>query len=67
MKRWFIHYKDSENNWRKIFRMCLTYSEASYNIDLLQKNDKLQGTYRVYRIVCINVKPMSINQLKLAI
>ncbi len=62
-KRWFIHVLD--NKWKKIYRMCLTRQEALYNMELLEKGDKLAGKYSVYRIVCIAVKPVSKKQLKL--
>lgn len=65
-KAFFIHYFcNIERKWRKAFRMCLTYAEASYNMELLQRNDKHMGKSLTYRIACVNIHSKSMKQLEL--
>lgn len=66
IKRFFIHvFDNTQRKWKKVYRMCLTFAEASYNMALLEKAAKLEGNFVHYRIVCISIKPKSINQLEL--
>ena len=66
MVRWFIHYFDQkERKWKKIYRMCLTSTEAYYNMSLLERADKLEGKCTIFRVLAITIKPTSKKQLEL--
>lgn len=41
--------------WKKVSTLCLTFAEARYNMELLQKSDKFAGAIHNYRIVCISL------------